>query len=148
MRAQVAPITDEELARLEAQIEASAPTATIRQTKGPLVAALREARRDYAADHAQLMAISGALCDAGDVVVEPYADAVRELVRQRDEAKAWLLMRIDEAEVRGRADERADVVRHLWAEYSHPFACQSGIDTLAREIEQGAHVTGAKGKAE
>lgn len=32
--------------------------------------------------------VSGALCDAGDVVVDPPQDGVRELVRQRDEARA------------------------------------------------------------
>lgn len=32
--------------------------------------------------------VSGALCDAGDVVVEPYHEAIRELIRQRNELRS------------------------------------------------------------
>jgi hypothetical protein len=45
---------------------------------------------DAAAEHRMLQRISGALVDAKDVPVEPYDEAVRELVRQRDEARAKL----------------------------------------------------------
>ncbi len=40
--------------------------------------------------HIQLMRVSGALCDAGDVPVEPYDQAVRLLTKQRDEARGFI----------------------------------------------------------
>ena len=52
------------------------------------IAELKETVVSLQGSHTQLMAVSGALCDAGNVVVEPYADAVRELTRQRDKAVA------------------------------------------------------------
>ena len=54
------------------------------------VDALRAESALAAAEHVTLQRISGILCDAGDVVVEPYPEAVAEVVRQRDKARALL----------------------------------------------------------
>lgn len=57
-------------------------------------------------EHVALMRISGILCDAGDVVVEPYPEAVAELVRQRDVARAELAAARGENERLQRTSEK------------------------------------------
>ena len=54
-----------------------------------------------------LSEISGILCDAGDVPVEPYPEAVRTLVRQRDSARADLQTAEKDIEVYRSANLRA-----------------------------------------
>ena len=75
--------------RAEVELEkARAQLQAISAERDDAIRAYRSLRESSDAEHRQLMAISGALVDAGTVVVEPYADAVRELTRQRDEAVA------------------------------------------------------------
>lgn len=52
--------------------------------------ALRVELSDLRRDHVSLMRVSGALCDAGDVPVEPYDKSVRMLTKQRNEAREKL----------------------------------------------------------
>jgi len=53
---------------------------------GRAEAALETLDRETAEEHRQLMSVSGALCDAATVPVEPYEDGVRLLTKQRDDA--------------------------------------------------------------
>jgi hypothetical protein len=71
-------------------MEAMGRMAYVFTLTGREVDALRAEAALAAAEHVTLQRISGILCDAGDVVVEPYPEAVAEVVRQRDEARALL----------------------------------------------------------
>jgi hypothetical protein len=72
-------------------------------------------------NHAMLALISGALCDAKDVPVEPYDEAVRELVRQRDEARRKL------------ANAEADM-QEMSRECAAHVEQMGGLDELARKM--------------
>jgi hypothetical protein len=49
-----------------------------------------ELSAQFAAANVALDLVSGALCDAGSVVVEPYHEGIRALIKERDEARAEL----------------------------------------------------------
>lgn len=87
-----------------------------------LEAELRATRRERNVDHAQLRAVSGALCDAGDVVVEPYADGVRELTRQRNEYRDRLP--VDGSHLPSIVDLLEDEVAKLRAQLAATGECK------------------------
>jgi chromosome segregation ATPase len=101
------------------------------------------------ADHVMLMRVSGALCDAGDVVVEPYDEAVRELVRQRDDLreKASDLKRVAATLEAERDELRAQVKRWEDKEISRATCCWENEKAVERLTAELAEAERAKNEA-
>lgn len=76
---------------------------------------------DTSSEHVQLMRISGTLCDAGDIQVDPLPEGVASLLRSREEWKARAVLAEGEV-IRFNDEHGAAVVERLTGELAEATA--------------------------